>query len=214
MVASVTAALLAVRRRQLGWGATTHERTSALPGDELVPNADLVATRSIAINATPDDIWPWIAQLGQDRGGFYSYDRLESVVVANIHSVDRVVADRAVTAVGDAVHLAPEVALEVAVLEPGRALVLRTGTGMGPLPAPYDFTWAFVIVRAPDGRTRLVVRERYRYRTAWAGMLVEPLTAVSFVMSRKMLRGIRVRAEAASQQQAHAAAPTPPAPAR
>jgi hypothetical protein len=60
---------------------------------------------------------------------------------------------------------------------------------------PYDFTWAFVLRDELDGTTRLLVRERYAYTRSWARFLVEPAEAVSFVMSRKMLRGIRNRAE-------------------
>ena len=67
---------------------------------------------------------------------------------------------------------------------------------MGSTPPPYDFTWAFVLREQPDGSTRLLVRERYAYTERWALLLVEPVAAASFVMSQKMLRGIRDRAEA------------------
>ena len=97
--------------------------------------------------------------------------------------------------VGDQVKLHPDVPLEVAVVEPGGALVLRGGVPMGDTPPPYDFTWAFVLREQPDGTTRLLFRERYAYTKKWAPLLVEPVEAVSFVMSQKMLRGIRDRAE-------------------
>ena len=97
--------------------------------------------------------------------------------------------------VGDEVRLAPAVGLGVAALEPGRSLVLRGGIPMGNTPPPYDFTWAWVLRDEPDGTSRLLVRERYAYTRPWARFLVEPVEAVSFVMSQKMLRGIRDRAE-------------------
>jgi hypothetical protein len=87
------------------------------------------------------------------------------------------------------------VPLEVAVVEHGRSFVLRGGVQMGHVPPPYDFTWAFVLRELPDGTTRLLVRERYAYTRRWAPILVEPTELISFVMSQKMLRGIRDRAE-------------------
>ena len=97
--------------------------------------------------------------------------------------------------VGDEIRLAPQVGLAVARLERGRSLVLRGGVPMGDTSPPYDFTWAFVLREEPHGTTRLLVRERYGYTRPWARLLVEPAEAVSFVMSQKMLRGIRDRAE-------------------
>jgi hypothetical protein len=140
-------------------------------------------------------VWPWIAQLGQGRGGFYSYDFLENLVGCDIHSADRIESEWQDVGVGDQVRLAPKVGLAVAFLERGRSLVLRGGIPVGNTAPPYDFTWAFVLRDEPDGTTRLLVRERYAYTRSWAWLLVEPAEAVSFVMSRKMLRGLRNRTE-------------------
>ena len=95
----------------------------------------------------------------------------------------------------DEVKLAPEVGLGVTVVEQGRALVLRGGVPMGAAPPPYDFTWSFALGEQPGGTTRLLVRERYAYSRWWARLLVEPVAAVSFLMTQRMLRGIRDRAE-------------------
>jgi hypothetical protein len=192
---SAAAYLLVGRPWQLGWGATDEERGAALAGDDLIPNPDLTATRAITVHAVADQVWPWIAQLGQGRGGFYSYDALENLVGCHIHSADRVVPEWQDVKVGDQVKLAPEVGVGVTVVQPGRALVLRGGVPMGAVPPPYDFTWAFVLRERPDGTTRLLVRERYAYTKRWAPLLVEPVAAAAFVMSQRMLRGIRDRAE-------------------
>jgi hypothetical protein len=170
----------------------------ALPGDDLIANADLTATRAITIRASAEQVWPWIAQLGQGRGGFYSYDFLENLVGCDIHSADRIVPEWQEVGVGDQVNFFPEVGLGVAFLERGRSLVLRGGIPMGNIAPPYDFTWAFTLRDGPDEATRLLVRERYGYTQPWAWLLVEPVEAVSFVMSQKMLRGIKHRVERAA----------------
>lgn len=195
-LAVAAAAIAVLRQRALHWGASQHERHQGLAGDDQLSTADLSATRAITINAAPDDVWPWIAQLGQGRGGFYSYDWLENLVVrADIHNADRVVQRWQDISVGDQVRLAPEVPLTVAVLEPGRALVLRGSVPVGAAAPPYDFTWSFVLVPQQQGSTRLIVRERYRYTGRWAALIVQPSALVSCLMSSKMLRTIKKLAE-------------------
>ena len=199
VIGSAAAYLLVVRRWQLRWGATDEERDATLAGDDLIPNPDLLATRAITVHAPAEQVWPWIAQLGQGRGGFYSYDALENLVGCDIHSADRIVPEWQDVKVGDQVKLHPEVGLGVAVVEPGRALVLGGGVPMGAVPPPYDFTWAFVLREEPEGTTRLLVRERYAYTQRWAPLLVELVVVVAFMMSQRMLRGVRDRAERAGR---------------
>ena len=203
VAAGLIGAAVLLRRRYLRWGATEEDQNRALPGDELLPTVHQSATRAITIGVTADDIWPWIAQLGQGRGGFYSYDGLENVIAhADIHNAASVVPEWQHIAVGAEIRLAPEVPLRVAALEPGRSLVLRGSVPpMGKIDPPYDFTWAFVLLPQPDGTTRLVARERYEYTRRWAALIVQPAQLVSSFMSPKMLRGIKIRAE-------HAQAPT------
>jgi hypothetical protein len=198
-VAGAAYALIA-RPWHLRWGATDQESWAPLPGDDFIANPDLSATRAITVRAPFGEVWPWIAQLGQGRGGFYGYDFLENLVGCGIHSADRILPEWQNIQVGDRVKLHPEVPLQVAVAQPGKALVLRGGVPMGNTPPPYDFTWAFVLQEQPDGTTRLLVRERYLYTQKWTPLLVEPVEAVSFVMSQKMLREIRNRAERAAAQ--------------
>jgi hypothetical protein len=176
-------------------GATGQEAGESLPGDDLITGPDLTATRAITVGAPAGQVWPWIAQLGQGRGGFYSYDFLENLAGCDIHSADQIVTEWQDVEVGDQIMLAPQAALAVAELERGRSLVLRGGVPMGNTPPPYDFTWAFALREELSGATRLLVRERYAYTRPWARLLVEPVEAVSFVMTQKMLRGIRDRAE-------------------
>jgi len=191
---------LLLRERQLRWGATSSEVAGSLPGDDLLARADLVATRAISIAAPADRVWPWLAQMGQGRGGLYSYDRLENLVGCQIRSATRVVPEWQRVSPGDDFRIHPDVALAVASVDPPHALVVHGGvtasgrpTGDEPSP-PYDFTWAFVLVRAGPEHTRLIVRERYRYLTPAARLLVEMVSLASFVMTERMLRGIRDRA--------------------
>ncbi len=194
---AAAAAIAFLRGRYLRWGATDEEANMALAGDELLPDADLTATRAVTVRAAAAGVWPWIAQLGQGRGGFYSYDFLENLVGCDIHSAYRIVPEWQAINVGDQVNLHPEVGLLVALVDPERVLVLRGGVPMGRTQPPYDFTWAFILRPGPAGASRLLVRERYSYSRRWAPLLVEPVELISFVMSQRMLRGIRERAERA-----------------
>jgi hypothetical protein len=195
MTAVAAVSVAAARRRSLRWGSTESELLETLPGDDLLGRADLVSTRAITIWASPQDVWPWIAQLGQGRGGFYSYDVLENLIGCDIHSAQEVNDAWQDLAVGDQVRLHPEVSLAVSAVDPGRALVLRGGVPMGEAAPPYDMSWAFVLRDGAGGSTRLLVRERYAYRSWWAALVVEPVELASFVMSRRMLLGIKRRAE-------------------
>lgn len=184
-----------LRTWSLQWGTTESELDAELPGDDLLPIADHQSTRAVSIRATADQVWPWLVQLGQGRGGFYSYDFLENLVGLDIRSTDRIEPHLQSLAVGDPVALAEGFELEVAVLEPGRALVLRSPLGStGPGGPPFRFTWSFTLLPGAVG-TRLVVRERYQYLARSAMFVVEPASMVSFLMSQQMLRGIRERAE-------------------
>ncbi|WP_265522861.1 SRPBCC family protein [Oerskovia flava] len=193
--ALVVGLLLAARRLGATWGARGDEPVAPLPGDVLVPAPEVVATRAVSIAAPPEAVWPWVVQLGQGRGGFYSYTALENLVGCDIHNAARIEPRWQTLDVGDEVRLHPEVALRVARVDPGAALVLQGAVPVGEKPAPYDFTWAFVLRPTADGGTRLVVRERYGYARRWAALVVQPVQLVSLVMSVRMLRGIKDRAE-------------------
>lgn len=194
-VAAVMVGVVLFRRWQVRWGATAAEVGAGLPGDELMRRADRSTTRAVTIAAPPKDVWPWLAQMGQGRGGLYSYDVLENLIGCDIHSADRIVEEWQHVTVGDPFRLHPDIALHVVVVEPDHALVVQGGIPMGDTAPPYDFTWAFVLNELTDGTTRLVIRERYNFTRWWASLIVDSVTPVSFVMTRKMLHGIRARAE-------------------
>ena len=121
LTAVAAAGILVARRWQLRWGATVEESGEILPGDDLISDPDLAATRAITVGAAAGQVWPWIAQLGQGRGGFYSYDFLENLAGCDIHSADQIVPGWQDVGVGDQIRLAPQVALAVARLERGRS---------------------------------------------------------------------------------------------
>ena len=198
------------RPRVMDWGATWDEVVAPLPGDELIDNPLYVTTRGITVAAPAAAIWPWLLQLGQNRGGFYSYDLLENLAGLDIHSADEVRPEwQELRAGEDFVTLDPDGVMKMTIvaLEPGRALVLRSGAPGEPPQGPGDFfkgeiewTWAFVLQELDPVRTRLLVRSR----AAWAdtasaraarGILLGP---AHLLMERGMLRGIRDRAERAT----------------
>jgi len=186
------------------WGATDDEVVAALPGDGFTAEPSEQVPRAITIDAPPTDVWPWVVQIGADRGGFYSYDRLENLFGLGIHSSDEIVPGWQHRSVGDLVfgdHRGRG-GWFVMQVDPGEALVLKTAnleTGR-PLernepPAFWEFTWAFVLRSQDDGTTRFLVRERVAFGKRLSAALLSPLGAVSFVMTRKMMRAIKARAE-------------------
>ncbi|UTT71440.1 SRPBCC family protein [Arthrobacter sp. DNA4] len=194
VLAGVVAPAVWFPRYYLRWGATDAEANGGLPGDDFLPVADLQSTRAVTIKAPAHRVWPWLAQMGQGRGGLYSYDVLDNLAGLDIHSADRIHPEWQDIKAGDRFHLAPDPSadLEVGAVDLGSSFVLRVPPGS---PGPFDFSWAFVLRPQPDGTTRLLVRERYAYRRWWTLLMVEAVEIASFVMSRRMLQGIRDRAE-------------------
>jgi len=195
---AAAAALVALRRLRT-WGATPSERQLALPGDELVPAPRLVSTRAIGVAAPPRAIWPWLAQIGWQRAGWYGCDALERLVgaagfVDGPRSTRRIVPALQTLAKGDPVRLGPEPvpAFTVAQIDPARALVLSSAENAQGVGA----SWAFVLEPHGD-RTRLIVRFRLTYPPTLANHVIWGAFELAHgVMEHKMLRGIRQRAEA------------------
>lgn len=212
--------LLASRYRR--WNATADEVTRALPGDERVPDALVTQTLAVTIEASPAAIWPWLAQIGQERGGLYSYELLENLARCQMVNADRVVPEWELT-VGDLVRLGPPgyPVHQVVGLERGRWLLLagadlKTGEVPDPpKPGQTDYTnysWLFFLQERPDGRTRLITRNHLDYapRNFSLKLIWEWFTdPIGFVMIRKMLLEIKQRAEKAPIRQTIAAAGQP-----
>ena len=174
------------RRPILTWGATDEEADSRLPGDELLENADGVATRAIDIGAPATCVWPWLAQMGPSpRGGAYTYDWIENLLGLDMHSADRVLEDFQHPQVGDTIGYGPN-HMRVERVEPERVLSWRSEDG--------NWVWTFVLSER-DGATRLISRNRFRLPTLAARMGMVPMEPASLAMERKMLRGIKERAE-------------------
>ena len=188
-----------IRRWWKTWGVVPDEASRALPGDELVPEPIAIETRGITIDAPPSAVWPWLVQMGYGRAGWYSYDQLDQ----RGSSADRIVPEWGTLAVGDILPTHPGGGFEVAILEPDRALVVRSDTTLvraqadaaaksgngietatagvqasgailGSTPQDFSASWAFVLEPIGDRHTRLI--ERFR---VWYG---EDGPAAQFVM--------------------------------
>lgn len=190
------------------WGATDAELARPMPGDGLVPSPKLGYTRAITIDASPDEVWPWLVQIGQGRGGFYSFDGLENIVGCDIHSVDQVMSEHQQLSVGDVVRSGQDrhICWIVMDIDPARHLVLQGAGTPADVEVPEVVdevpakgyaasTWQWQLEPIGDGRrTRVIVRQRCTYspRQVVLWRIVEPL---NFVMERQMLRGLKMRAE-------------------
>jgi len=175
-----------LREPVLTWGATDAEAGGRLPGDELLEDADGVATRAIDVDAPASAVWPWIAQMGPGpRGGAYTYDWIENLLGLDMHSADRVLPEFQAPEVGDTIGYGSNL-MRVEIVEPEHVLAWRSEDG--------NWVWTFVLEQREEA-TRLISRNRFRLPTlaARVGMfLMEP---ASLVMERKMLFGMKQRAE-------------------
>lgn len=193
------------------WGATADETSRPLPGDGLIQDPLYVTTRAITVHAPAASVFPWLVQIGQNRGGFYTYDALENLFKLEIHSADRIHPEWQDLQPGsDYMSLDPDhtMMLTVVELDPPRAFVVRTG---GPDEAPQDpgdffkgeiaATWAFVVEPLTDASSRLLIRWRASWRQTVPAALARAflLEPVHFIMEEGMLRGVRARAERAAR---------------
>ena len=199
------------------WGVDPIEAAKVLPGDDLVPVPTAIETRAITIDAPPEAVWPWLAQMGFERGGWYSYDQLDN----RGRSLDRIVPAYQSPQVGDLIPVSPDGGFELKVVEPGHAFVLYTDTELverqglgaptpGTVPAglavsgamlrrtPREFaaSWAFALEPLEGGRTRLIERFRVRFGAGNpAFRVVGPMLGFGvFLMMRRQLLGIAERA--------------------
>jgi len=186
--AAAIAYLVFLRRPVLNWGTRPDEAARRLPGDELLEAADVVATRGITIDAPAAAIWPWLIQMGPGRAGAYTYDWIENLFGLNMHSADRIVPEWQSMQVGDAWQNPSGGAMRIERLEPGRVLAMRSTDG--------TWVWSFVLV-GEGASTRFLSRNRFLLTGGYLARLAEMLFIEpgSLVMERKMLVGIKTRAE-------------------
>lgn len=189
-LAALAALYPLMRRAILTWGATTEEARSRLPGDDLLEEADGVSTRATTINAPVAAVWPWVAQMGPSpRGGAYTYDWIENLLGLDMHSVDRLLPEFQHLEVGDTIAFGPN-RMRIERVEPERVLAWRSEDG--------NWVWTFVLAES-GGTTRLISRNRFRLPTLAARLGMLPMEPGSLIMERRMLRGIKERAERLSR---------------
>ena len=195
-----------VGRKRLRWGTTGSEATDPLPGDELVPQPKWSYTLGIEIDAPAEAVWPWVAQIGQKRGGFYTYQTLENIVGCKITNVTEILPEFQQPSVDGDIFLHPTAPpMRIKIVDPPHAMVL--------LGSPADIgneeswgvsTWQFVIVETASGRSRLLTRGRSDYTSGFKAKVAFgrfPIEAITFVMSRKMLLEIKRLAERSLAEQ-------------
>ena len=186
-----------VRPWHMRWGATRAEVAAAMPGDDIVRRAQFNATRAITIEAPPERVWPWIVQLGYRRAGFYTYDLVDN---AGEPSADRIVDEYQHIEVGEMIPMFHE--------SHGLAIAYRVDSfqvndWMVWVHRPHederpDSTWSWQLTRLPAERTRLVTRMKQDYRWQTPRLAVFNLILMEFgdfAMERRMLKGIKFRAE-------------------
>ena len=207
MAASLLTPFFNDRRRK--WGTIEEEIQRDYPGDDLVPESKGVYLHAITINASAAEIWSWLVQIGQDRGGFYSYELIENMIGCKIRTADKIIPEYQHLEVGDSIPMHPSMGSPyvVVAIEPERALVLlqrvdvNTGKTFQPgdrMPEKYqNMSWLFFLDESDDGTTRLISRSRNDWNPSLGNTIFYGIFgALTMEMDRKMLKGIKERVEA------------------
>jgi hypothetical protein len=191
------------RRRHRTWGATAEEVAAPMPGDDLLPRAQYRSTRAITIAAPPAEVWPWLVQVGWRRGGWYADDLLDNFARPSARTVHPEFQD---------LHLGQQLAFVPRASERTAFRVEGFAVAEWLLWRTPNRSWAWRLTALPGGRTRLVTRLHTRYEWSRPLVLVTVLLMEvgDYPMMRRMLRGIRDRAEAEHRRRA-AGAPAAPA---
>ncbi|MFN8442848.1 MAG: hypothetical protein U0175_18875 [Caldilineaceae bacterium] len=178
---------VAMRPLHLHWGATGEDIARSMPGDLTGARW----TRSIVIKATPDQIWPWLVQFGQGRGGWYSYDWLENLLGFDIHSADHILAEYQNPQIGDPICMAASVCTSfVSVIEAQQWFGWQAKDDAG---KPV-WTFMFGLIPMDKTQTKLVVRESFD-PSAMPAIATFVLEIPDVVMEQKMLSTLKQRAE-------------------
>ncbi len=199
-----------IRPWHLRWGATDDEVARPLLGDSLIDRPRLQATHAVTVHAPPEAIWPWLVQMGQGRGGFYSYEGVERLLGLRAGNADRILPDLQELHAADELPVAPNGAgLPVDIVVPYRTLVMHSDS---PIPARIavmqagyyrSVTWTFHLEPIDAENTRLIERWRADWEPTPMNTLVirALLEPGAFIMERRMLLGIKARAEHAWAEQ-------------
>lgn len=199
-----------IRPWHLRWGATDDEVACPLLGDSLIDKPRLQATHAVTVHAPPEAIWPWLVQMGQGRGGFYSYEGVERLLGLRAGNADRILPDLQELHAADELPVAPNGAgLPVDIVVPYRTLVMHSDS---PIPARVavmqagyyrSVTWTFHLEPIDAENTRLIERWRADWEPTPMNTLVirALLEPGAFIMERRMLLGIKARAEHAWAEQ-------------
>ena len=202
--------LYVARRYYRNWGSTKEECRAVLAGDELVGAPAVQTTDGIWIDAPTEAVWPWLVQMGQDRGGLYSCERFENLMGLHYRNADEIHDEWQHLEPGDVVRLAPRrwlglpagVVLEAVEVVPGRSIVLRST----PVREHWDAVWSFHLSPRLDDRSRLLIRSRTGLRHPGQVLAAEAAGPALAIVTRGMLLGIKRRAENVVQAEAAAAA--------
>lgn len=203
-VAAVAVAAGAVKIHWMNrWGASEEEIGAVYPGDELIADPAGQATMAVTVHAAPEQIWSWLVQIGQDRGGLYSYDWMERAIGLDIRSAEDIHEVWQHLKPGDLVRLVPPgwgplpqgYAFKVAQVDPPYTLVLR----QGPPQDPWDGVWTFTIREIGPNLCRLISRTRTHQGSGVGATLLRGASLfgvpVTWLMTRKMLLTLKERAE-------------------
>ncbi len=188
--------LLDVRPQQLRWGATDEEVARSMPGDGLVPHPTFYATRGITIDARPEAIWPWLAQMGYHRAGFYGYDLIENPGSANgIRSAASILPELQHPKTGDVLPISAVAHMVFGEIQPGKFLIWQGDAD----PPDGVFTWALYPI--DENRTRLVSRIRLGYHWTDRRLILDLFTEFADpVAVPEILQGVRDRVEGRTPQ--------------
>jgi len=191
-----------IRPKMLHWGATANEVNCKMAGDDFIDDPAFTTTRAIEINAGPERVWPWLAQMGQGRGGFYSYTWLENLAGLDIQNIDRLDSKLQEIKVGDTIPFWKGKGVEIVEIETNKKLVLAgtlySQTKEEAIEEQPGGTWVFQLEDKGIEKTRLVIRSRVaKFEPKWLSAILyrAMLEPMHYIMEKGMMYGIKKRSE-------------------
>ena len=187
----LVASLALLRHWTRTWGATEADVQRTLPGDELIARTTSDWTHGATIDAPPEEVWPWIAQIGDDRGGFYSYTFIENLLMGEdlYHNANRILPEFQNPQLGEGLVMD---SLQVYGAEPGKWLLAAQTSAEG----DFDWVWLWHVEPVGTNQTRLLVRQAMRLFPEASNPVMATVTDLgAFVMEWRMIKGLKLRAE-------------------